>query len=87
VAFKGIRHYIQFITKSPAGIEISPVLEEAFKKSNPESYFTWQILGDYYKSKKKKDIAIQYYQTALQKEIATLKEKRQIEESIAECKP
>lgn len=86
LAFKNIKHYIQFITKAPGDLQLSATLEENFKASNPESYFTWQILGDYYKSKKKNDIAVACYEKALGKEIATLKEKRQIEASMAECK-
>jgi isopenicillin-N N-acyltransferase-like protein len=86
VLFKELKHFIRSLTKTENSIELSPKLETAFQDSNPESYYTWQILGDYHKSKKNYDIAIKYYETALQKEIATLKEKKEIEEGIAFCK-
>jgi hypothetical protein len=46
----------------------------------------YQILGDYFASRKNNAIAIKYYNLALTKEIATLKEEKQIKESIKNCK-
>ncbi len=86
VLFKELKHYIHFITKAPGDLQLPKKLEDAFIACNTQSYFMWQILGDYHRSKKNYDLAIKYYQTALQKEIATLKEKKQIEESLSDCK-
>jgi hypothetical protein len=46
----------------------------------------YQILGNYYASRKNNEKAIDYYNLALTKEIATLKEEKQIKESIENCK-
>ena len=84
--FKNLKHYIQFITKASDKIVLSPQFENAFIQSNPESYYMYQILGNYYASRKNNTKAIEYYNKALTKEIATLKEERQIKESIEEIK-
>ncbi len=84
--FKNLKHYIQFITKASDNIVLSPKFENAFIRSNPESYYMYQILGNYYAARKNNTKAIEYYNLALTKEIATLKEERQIKESLAKCK-
>lgn len=83
--FKNFKHYIQFITKASDKIQLSAQFENAFIQSNPQSYYTYQILGDYYSSRKNTQKAAQYYELALNKEIATIKEERQIKESLAKC--
>lgn len=50
--FKNLKHYIQFITKASDKIVLSPQFENAFIHSNPESYYMYQILGNYYASRK-----------------------------------
>jgi Tfp pilus assembly protein PilF len=75
-----------FITKASDSIELSPQFENAFIQSNPESYYMYQILGNYYASRKNNAKAIEYYNSALTKEIATLKEERQIKDSRDKCK-
>ncbi len=84
--FKNLKHYIQFITKASNKIQLSPQFENAFIQSNPESYYMYQILGNYFASRKNNEKAIEYYNLALTKEIATLKEEQQIKESIEHCK-
>jgi isopenicillin-N N-acyltransferase-like protein len=84
--FKNLNHYIQFITKASDKIQLSPQFENAFIESNSESYYMYQILGDYFLSRKNNQKATQYYELALTKEIATLKEERQIKQSLAKCK-
>ncbi|MBP8033452.1 MAG: peptidase C45 [Bacteroidia bacterium] len=84
--FKNLKHYIQFITKASDKIQLSPQFENAFIQSNPESYYMYQILGNYFTSRKNNEKAIEYYNLALTKEIATLKEEQQIKESIEHCK-
>ena len=83
--FKNLKHYIQYITKAADKIELSPQFENAFIQSNPESYYMYQILGDYFLSRKNNQKAAQYYELALTKEIATLKEEKQIRESLSKC--
>lgn len=80
--FKQLKNYIQFITKKSPRSILDTKFEQFFIQSNPESYYTYQILGDYHASRKNKGQAIKYYKIALTKEIATLQEKKQIEENI-----
>jgi tetratricopeptide (TPR) repeat protein len=77
---------VVFITKAPGQIVIKESLENAFVESNPESYYVYQLLGDYYKSRSDYQKAISYYEKALSKEIATNKEASQIKEALAFCK-
>ncbi|MBK7668514.1 MAG: hypothetical protein IPJ32_14950 [Sphingobacteriaceae bacterium] len=85
VKFKNLKHYIQFITKAPGYIYLSGKLENAFVKSNPQSYYTYQILGDYFKSKYNYQVAFNYYKKALVKEIASVKEENQIKKEMMSC--
>ncbi len=83
--FKQLKHYIQFITKKSQTIELQQNFEIAFVKSNPESYYMYQILGDFYLSRNNFTKAKEYYTLALTKEVSTLKEEQQIKESMVKC--
>jgi hypothetical protein len=85
VQFKNLKSYIQFITKAPGSIFLAGKFESAFVKSNPESYYTYQILADYYKSKFNYKTAFDYYKKALMKEVATIKEENQIKKDMMYC--
>ncbi len=85
VKFKQIKHYIHFITKAPGYIYLSPKFETAFIASNPESYYTYEILADYYRSKFNYETAFAYYKKALVKEIASVKEENQIKKDLMFC--
>jgi hypothetical protein len=80
--FKQIKNYIIFITKKTHQVILQTPIENAFINSNPESYYMYQILGDYYASQNANEKAIQYYKQALTKECATLKEEKAIKESM-----
>ena len=80
--FKQIKNYIIFITKKTHLVILQNSIENAFINSNPESYYMYQILGDYYASQHSNIKAIQYYEKALTKECATLKEEKNIKESM-----
>ena len=80
--FKQIKNYIIFITKKTHQVILPTPIEIAFINSNPESYYMYQILGDYYSSQNTNEKAIQYYKQALTKECATLKEEKAIKESM-----
>ncbi len=54
----------------------------SFEQSNPEYYFTYWLLGDYYTKNKQPHEAEICYEIALSKEIATETEKEKIEESL-----
>ncbi len=80
--FKQIKNYIIFITNKTHQVILQTPIENAFINSNPESYYMYQILGDYYSSQNTNEKAIQYYKQALTKECATLKEENAIKESM-----
>lgn len=80
--FKQIKNYLQLITTKSTIISLPQNIEKSFVNSNPESYLTYQLLGDYYNSRNNKKVAINYYNVALTKECATLKEKRIIENAL-----
>lgn len=80
--FKQLKHYIQFCTKSPYNLKVDEKYITAFVQSNSNSYFTYWIVGDYYSKMKDHSQALEYYETALTKEIATQKESDKIKELI-----
>ena len=82
IRFKQIKHYLIFITKKSPLNTLSLELEKAFIQSNPESYYMYQLLGDYYCSRSINTKAVEYYNLALTKEIATVKEEKQIKECL-----
>lgn len=85
VKFKNLKSYIQYITKAPGHLYLKSKFENAFIESNPKSYFTYQILGDYYKARFNYKAAFDYYKRALIFEIATLKEENQIKKDMIFC--
>ena len=80
--FKQIKSYVIFITKKTNHVVLNKNIENAFINSNPESYYMYQLLGDYYSSQNANDKAILFYKLALTKECATLKEEKEIKESL-----
>lgn len=55
---------------------------QQYRASNPEYYYTLDILGDYYYSQKQEDRAREYWQEALNKFLPKLSEKERIEKKI-----
>ena len=80
--FKKIKHYIQYCTKSSYDLRVDEIYLKAFAKSNPNSYFTYWILGDYYTKISDNENAIRFYTEALTKEVATAKEANSIKENL-----
>ena len=74
---------MRFCTNTKYNLKVDEDIIQAFVKSNPNSYYTYQIIGDYYKKTGDKKLAVTYYQTALTKEIATNKERQEIQKQIA----
>ncbi|NOZ35249.1 MAG: peptidase C45 [Chlorobi bacterium] len=66
------------------GIIINEKEIKKFTNSNPEYFYTYQLIGDYYFTKKKYKTAMPYYQIALTKEVTTLPEKESIEKRLKE---
>ncbi len=85
VQFKNLKNYIQFLTKAPGYIFLDGKFEAAFLESNPQSYYTYQVLGDYYRSVYNYETAFNYYKMALTKEIASVKEENQIKKDMMIC--
>lgn len=56
-----------------------------FEELNPNYYYTYWLLGDYFQAAQNCKKAIEYYETALAKEIANDFEKKAIEGSMADC--
>jgi isopenicillin-N N-acyltransferase like protein len=83
--FKMLRHYIVGCTKTRSKIVLQDGFEEAFIASNPESYITYWVLGDYYAKMQDMQKAISYYKQALTKEVATQKEAHKIAGEIKSC--
>jgi Tfp pilus assembly protein PilF len=77
-----VKNYIQYCTKSDFNLIVSPTIIEKFIKSNPESYYTYWIVGDYYKKQGELNKAIFNYNLALTKVVATEKEAKKIKELI-----
>ena len=66
-----------------SNVSIAPQELSDFVHYNPEYYFTYELVGDYYKSKHAEDSAAVYYSKVLDKEIATLDERNQISKNLA----
>ncbi len=81
--FQKIKNYVRFCTKAKCNLKVDEDVIKALVASNPNSYYTYQIMADYYKKKGDKKLAVMYYQTALTKEIATNKELKEIKKQIA----
>ena len=67
-------------------IEWNEELEQEFIQSNPESYITYFMLGDYYLEHGNLQKAKSYYETSLSKEIASKQELRKIKENLKACR-
>jgi hypothetical protein len=86
VLFKQLRSYVDYCGTSRHNLVVEPRLIEAFIKSNPESYLTYWTIGNYYRGKKENENALHYYSLALDKEVATEKERREITASLNKIK-
>lgn len=83
--FNKLKNYIQNCTKSDFNLIVSQATIETFTGSNSESYYTYWIVGDYYKKTGDLNKAIFNYNVALTKEVATDKEANKIKELITDC--
>lgn len=83
--FNKVKNYIQNCTKSDSNLIVSQATIENFIRSNSESYYTYWIVGDYYKKTRDLDKAIFNYNLALTKEVATDKEANKIKELVTDC--
>ncbi|MGZ4067592.1 MAG: C45 family autoproteolytic acyltransferase/hydrolase [Bacteroidia bacterium] len=82
ILFKQIKSYLQYCTKH--NVKANESIITSFIKSNPESYYTYQTLGNYYSKMGLKAEALANYKHALSKEVATRTESEQIKLSLSE---
>ena len=68
------------------GQEVEEDVLESFLTQNPNNYYTYRLLGDYYLEHKQKDKAIEYYTLALSKEIPYNSERIEISKIIEDEK-
>ncbi len=61
-------------------IEVSDV--EGYEKLNPENFYTYVVIAEYYSSIKENTKAIAYYRKALEKEVARKSEREMIKDRI-----
>lgn len=87
VLFKKLKNYIHYCTKSQYDLRVSEKHIQAFISSNPESYLTYWITGDYYSRAGDNKKALMYYKIALTKEVATQKEAGAVSEHINSLEP
>jgi tetratricopeptide (TPR) repeat protein len=72
--FRRMSHTIQSSLLAGKSIDLKQQEVETFILSNPESYMTYTLLGDYYREKKEWQQARRFYEKALTKEVASKKE-------------
>lgn len=61
---------------------LSKAYIENFEKINPNNYYTYRLLGDYYREVEDNEISNAYYQESLRREIPRLSERRSIEKLV-----
>lgn len=64
---------------------VLPEILEQYKESNPEYFYTYEVLGDYYRSKSYTKQAIESWENALTKPIGRSAEKEGIEKKIKDA--
>lgn len=57
-----------------------------YEQANPEFFYTYELIGDYYRLNQKKEMAVEYWEKALTKEIPRQQEKERIEHKIEKRK-
>ena len=84
VTFKSIKNKITDFLSNDNASPLSPQDLTAFEQSNPEYYYMYSLLGDYYKKSGDKAKAKSYYEKGLTKQIATKKEEDHMREQLKE---
>ena len=80
--FKELKSKIKNEIENIKNQKINQKLIDEFIASNPNFFYTFTLVGDYYLAKNKKQKAKKYYKTALTKEISTVNEKKYIEKQL-----
>jgi hypothetical protein len=90
-AFASFKTYKRIKADIELAINENKVLDEPdilkfFENSNPELFLTYSVTGDYFMHFKDFEKAINYYNLALAREIASMAEREKIIASIKKCK-
>jgi len=76
----------QFIENKGKKWKVNKDYIENFISTNPEFYYTYWLIGDYYKGNEKDfAMALKYYQTALAKEVPRDNEIEYLKKAVQTC--
>lgn len=84
-SYKIIKQKINKFTLFGIPFELTSAEADAFIADNPQSYITYMVLGDYYKTSNDYRQAIDYYNQSLNHAVASLNEEQSIKKRIEEC--
>lgn len=80
------KRFESFRQNKQLAIDGGNAVPDSIIAENPNYYNSYVIAGDYWFNKKEYNKALPYYLQALKKEIATVGERKRIEQQIAACK-
>lgn len=84
--FKGLKQQIFDHLVFGRGRDLHFREEQAFVESNPNSYVTYQLMGELYLHRGQHDMAAYYFETALGMEVASESERRWLREKLDEAR-
>lgn len=84
--YKTVKQKIQKFVKLNVPFSLDEKSIADFINDNPDNYITYMVLGDYFKKMNDCKKAVDYYEQALRKEVASKNEMNIIKEKIEECK-
>ncbi len=80
--YKKVKDSLQAFIIFGRTYELQDIVEQKLLSSNPNNYFTYVLLGQYYEEKDAFKKAVRYYQKSLTKSFATSAERKSVEEKI-----